>query len=202
MHKDLFHDKVGTPFGHQGQVIPLMLKRVDIRGLDSFNPLQHQDALSRQGGVNLRHMNLGVVFKLAGKTLDIGQLYGKIDFPGQAAGKFMNNGRGPMPLDFFQVLFHQPGNMGQDLQVNGYQFFNIGPLYLDHYVSVFLFSAAYLTVKQPGLMNLADGGGSKGMRVKIFKYISRITPKLLLVNLLYFLIAERRHAILEFCQFV
>ena len=64
-------------------------------------------------------MDLGFVFKLAGKTMDIRQLYGKIDFPGQAAGKFMNNGRGPMPLLFFQVLFHQPGNMGLNLQVNG-----------------------------------------------------------------------------------
>jgi hypothetical protein len=155
-----------------------------------FHP---QNPRRTQLRIDQRYVDGRVTLELTGKPLNIGQLDGKIDFPAETAGKLVDNGHGLMPLNLFQVLFHQFGNMGQNLKINRNDILNSRPLHLDHHLGAAV---------ETGPVHLTDGRGRQGLGVEIMEDFLGITSQFFLEDGTNLLQGKRRNIVLQLGQFI
>ena len=97
---------------------------------DAVEKFHRQHAAGRQLGESGRNAHFGMIGQIAGKTLDVTPLAGKIELAAQRPLEFGHD-RPRAVIDEFGNALGEHGQSGQDFQIDPHPLFDAGMLHFD-----------------------------------------------------------------------
>jgi len=191
--EDLLQDKLRSPGRQQGAVAALSLQKSDIVDLDSLDVFHGEEPLRRGMAEDPGDVNGGVAPELPGEAFRMGGLQVEVDLLADCPGKLLDDPRGAIEAEFFNIPFQQAGQLEEYAQIFADGLGDPRTLDLDRHV---------LAGDQPGPVHLGNGGSGDRNFLKGGKDLLQRLLELLFDDDLRLGKGKGRNIVLELGQFL